>query len=194
MLPSLMTLWRDRHDRIFTKSIKPIQGTFDTGRFTAAWSVLFNHVSANHQFRSDRLWCGECGYCIYHAAGNSHAGNSPYPVSAINPGWYFRSKGGTDDRTGFKGAGLWEADAFFPQDDRKHGSSYADYQGNKRCTTGNPVYYVLIYRDYRSTDDVYRRSCACLVPKREAFGGIACDDTSAAWGFCGIFKADPSLL
>lgn len=33
-----------------------------------------------------------------------------------------------------------------------------------------------------------------LVPKREAFGGIACDDTSAAWGFCGIFKADPSLL
>ena len=26
------------------------------------------------------------------------------------------------------------------------------------------------------------------------FGGIACDDTSAAWGFCGIFKADPSLL
>lgn len=61
-------------------------------------------------------------------------------------------------------------------------------------TAGNPVYYVLIYRDYRSTDDVYRRSCACLVPKREAFGGIACDDTSAAWGFCGIFKADPSLL
>ena len=53
---------------------------------------------------------------------------------------------------------------------------------------------ILIYRDYRSTDDVYRRSCACLVPKREAFGGIACDDTSAAWGFCGIFKADPSLL
>lgn len=65
---------------------------------------------------------------------------------------------------------------------------------NKRCTAGNPVYYVLIYRDYRSTDDVYRRSCACLVPKREAFGSIACDDTSAAWGFCGIFKADPSLL
>lgn len=25
-------------------------------------------------------------------------------------------------------------------------------------------------------------------------GSIACDDTSAAWGFCGIFKADPSLL
>ena len=74
------------------------------------------------------------------------------------------------------------------------GSSYADYQGNKRCTAGNPVYYVLIYRDYCSTDDVYRRSCACLVPKREAFGGIACDDTPVAWGFCGIFKADPSLL
>ena len=62
------------------------------------------------------------------------------------------------------------------------------------CTAGNPVYYVLIYRDYCSTDDVYRRSCACLVPKREAFGGIACDDTPVAWGFCGIFKADPSLL
>ena len=89
---------------------------------------------------------------------------------------------------------VYEKLIHFTQDDRKHGSSYADYQGNKRCTAGNPVYYVLIYRDYRSTDDVYRRSCACLVPKREAFGGIACDDTSAAWGFCGIFKADPSLL
>ena len=22
----------------------------------------------------------------------------------------------------------------------------------------------------------------------------SCDDTSAAWDFCGIFKADPSLL
>ena len=42
----------------------------------------------------------------YHASGNSHAGNSSYPVSAINLGWYFRSKGGTDDRTGFEGAGL----------------------------------------------------------------------------------------
>ena len=40
------------------------------------------------------------------ASGNSHAGNSSYPVSAINLGWYFRSKGGTDDRTGFEGAGL----------------------------------------------------------------------------------------
>ena len=40
------------------------------------------------------------------ASGNSHAGNSLYPVSAINLGWYFRSKGGTDDRTGFEGAGL----------------------------------------------------------------------------------------
>ena len=37
---------------------------------------------------------------IYHASGNSHAGNSSYPVTAINLGWYFRSKGGTDDRTG----------------------------------------------------------------------------------------------
>lgn len=26
MLPLLMILWRDRHDRIFAKSIKPIQG------------------------------------------------------------------------------------------------------------------------------------------------------------------------
>ena len=57
-------------------------------------------------YLSDRLWCGECGCCIYHASGNSHAGNSLYPVSAINLGWYFRSKGGTDDRTGFEGAGL----------------------------------------------------------------------------------------
>ena len=55
---------------------------------------------------NSRLWCGECGCCIYHASGNSHAGNSSYPVSAINLGWYFRSKGGTDDRTGFEGAGL----------------------------------------------------------------------------------------
>ena len=33
-------------------------------------------------------------------------GIASYPVSAINLGWYFRSKGGTDDRTGFEGAGL----------------------------------------------------------------------------------------
>ena len=38
--------------------------------------------------------------------GVANAGNSSYPVSAINLGWYFRSKGGTDDRTGFEGAGL----------------------------------------------------------------------------------------
>ena len=43
---------------------------------------------------------------IDYGVGNSHAGNSSYSVSAINLGWYFRSKGGTDDRTGFEGAGL----------------------------------------------------------------------------------------
>ena len=178
----------------FLRRVLSIQGTFDTGHFTAAWSVLFNHVSANNQFQSDRLWCGECGCCIYHAAGNSHARNSSYSVSAINLAGIFGAKvalmTGRDLREQ-----VYEKLMYFSRRMiGSMGSSYADYQGNKRCTAGNPVYYVLIYRDYCSTDDVYRRSCACLVPKREAFGGIACDDTPVAWGFCGIFKADPSLL
>ena len=43
---------------------------------------------------------------IDYGVANADAANSSYPVTAINLGWYFRSKGGTDDRTGFEGAGL----------------------------------------------------------------------------------------
>ena len=49
--------------------LSPYQGTFDTGHFTAAWSVLIT-MSAVPTINSRVIdvWCGECGCCIYHAS------------------------------------------------------------------------------------------------------------------------------